>query len=331
MTCIAQQKGRAMHTSLELKLDGFGYADLYQSDRLPVLDRLFLDGLAGRDADLHARYLDYRAGAACAGPEESALLIAVAREVEDFLVAAFGVEANRDSLRAAQAREATVNAFKSEFVKRRIRKKRAQPPRDFAEIARLLPGDAGDDPEWRIAQLWREATQAGDAALLDLLDEWLHAAAHSEAGRAATAGWVSLTLPKTTDYFKLVPVAPAGPQAGVRVGSAVALRRRDGFDLTDTRPDLRHAMDQVHYCVYCHDHSGDFCSRGFPAKEGEGFRSNPLDVELTGCPLEERISEAHVLKRDGYTLGALAMIMLDNPLLPATGHRICNDCMKSCI
>ncbi|MHB1371028.1 MAG: FAD-dependent oxidoreductase, partial [Pseudomonadaceae bacterium] len=82
---------------------------------------------------------------------------------------------------------------------------------------------------------------------------------------------------------------------------------------------------------YCHDHSGDFCSRGFPAKEGEGFRANPLDVPLSGCPLEERISEAHVLKRDGYTLGALAMIMLDNPLLPATGHRICNDCMKSCI
>lgn len=320
-----------MHTSLELKLDGFGYADLYQSDRLPVLDRLFLDGLAGRDADLHARYLDYRAGAACAGPEESALLIAVAREVEDFLVAAFGVEANRDSLRAAQAREATVNAFKSEFVKRRIRKKRAQPPRTFADLERLLPGEAGDDPEWRIARLWADATQTGDAATLDLLDEWLHAAAHSEAGRAATAGWVSLTLPKTTDYFKLVPVAPAGPETGVRVESADALRRRDGFDLTDTRPDLRHAMDQVHYCVYCHDHSGDFCSRGFPAKEGEGFRSNPLDVELSGCPLEERISEAHVLKRDGYTLGALAMIMLDNPLLPATGHRICNDCMKSCI
>ncbi|MHB8916181.1 MAG: FAD-dependent oxidoreductase, partial [Thiobacillus sp.] len=38
-----------------------------------------------------------------------------------------------------------------------------------------------------------------------------------------------------------------------------------------------------------------------------------------------------MLKRDGYTLGALAMIMVDNPLLPATGHRICNDCMTSCV
>ena len=156
-----------MHTPLELKLDGFGYADLYRSERLPLLDGLFQHWLARRDADLHARYLDYRAGASCAGPEESERLIAVAREVEDFLVAAFGVEASRDSLRAAQAREATVNAFKSEFVKRRIRKKRAQPPRAYAELERLLPGEAGDDPEWRIAQLWADATEAGDAATLD--------------------------------------------------------------------------------------------------------------------------------------------------------------------
>src|SRR6185436_7548741 len=30
-------------------------------------------------------------------------------------------------------------------------------------------------------------------------------------------------------------------------------------------------------------------------------------------------------------IGALAMIVIDNPTVCATGHRICNDCMKSCI
>ena len=30
-------------------------------------------------------------------------------------------------------------------------------------------------------------------------------------------------------------------------------------------------------------------------------------------------------------MGALAMIIIDNPMLPGTGHRICNDCMKACI
>ena len=39
----------------------------------------------------------------------------------------------------------------------------------------------------------------------------------------------------------------------------------------------------------------------------------------------------HALKREGRSVAALAMIMVDNPMCPATGHRICNDCMKGCI
>ncbi len=320
-----------MVPSLKLDLDGFRYEDVYRAERLPVLDALFEDWLAARDALLDARYRDYRNGCALAGPDESRLLIAIAREMEDFLVAAFGIGAPRDSLRAQQDREATIHAFKSEFVKRRIRKKRSGPGRELAELDALLPTAPDDDREWCIARFWADASQRGNEVDLALLEEWLHAACHTEAGRAATSGWVSLKLPGATDYFRLVPVAVADSIGGGRVEGALGLRRRDGFDLTDNRPGLRATMDQVHYCVYCHEHSGDFCSRGFPAKEGEGFRANPLNVSLNGCPLEERISEAHSLKRDGYTLGALAMIMLDNPLLPATGHRICNDCMKSCI
>src|SRR4029077_14142684 len=33
----------------------------------------------------------------------------------------------------------------------------------------------------------------------------------------------------------------------------------------------------------------------------------------------------------GHTIGALAIAVIDNPMCAATGHRICNDCMKSCI
>ncbi|HYR00145.1 MAG TPA: FAD-dependent oxidoreductase, partial [Casimicrobiaceae bacterium] len=44
-----------------------------------------------------------------------------------------------------------------------------------------------------------------------------------------------------------------------------------------------------------------------------------------------KISEMHVLRKQGDALGALAMVTVDNPMCPGTGHRICNDCMKSCI
>ena len=37
------------------------------------------------------------------------------------------------------------------------------------------------------------------------------------------------------------------------------------------------------------------------------------------------------MKTEGHAIGALAIIVVDNPMVAATGHRICNDCMKACI
>jgi NADPH-dependent glutamate synthase beta subunit-like oxidoreductase len=321
-----------MRTTLRLDLDGFEYADIYRADRLPILDGLFLAALEKTDPPLALRYVAYRNGAEYACPDESELLIAMARHVEDFIVRTFRVTAARDALRAAQARDDVIHAFKNEFVKHRARKKRTAPTRPFTELDALLPITPEDDLEHAVALLWARAQAAKDAPLLTLLEEWVHAAFNGTDGRAATRDWVSMQLPQRTEYLKLVPSEPVMEDPAVRAQGAASTRRaRDGFNLTDLRFSLRETMDQVHYCVYCHDHGGDYCSRGFPEREGTDFRKNPLAVELTGCPLGEKISEAHVLKRDGYTLGALAMIMVDNPLLPATGHRICNDCMTSCV
>ena len=39
----------------------------------------------------------------------------------------------------------------------------------------------------------------------------------------------------------------------------------------------------------------------------------------------------HLLRKHGDAIGALAIVAIDNPMCPGTGHRICNDCMKACI
>ena len=65
-------------------------------------------------------------------------------------------------------------------------------------------------------------------------------------------------------------------------------------------------------------------------KTGE-FKKNALSITLAGCPLEEKISEMNELKSTGVAVGALAVVTIDNPMCAGTGHRICNDCMKSCI
>ncbi len=38
-----------------------------------------------------------------------------------------------------------------------------------------------------------------------------------------------------------------------------------------------------------------------------------------------------VLKSQGLSLAALGVVTIDNPLVAATGHRICNDCMAACL
>ena len=102
--------------------------------------------------------------------------------------------------------------------------------------------------------------------------------------------------------------------------------------------DLPAALDQSHYCIWCHEQGKDSCAHGLLEKKAADappaanpFKKSPFGVTLAGCPLEEKISEFHKLRAEGWPLAALAIICVDNPLVAGTGHRICNDCMKSCI
>jgi NADPH-dependent glutamate synthase beta subunit-like oxidoreductase/NAD(P)H-flavin reductase len=107
-------------------------------------------------------------------------------------------------------------------------------------------------------------------------------------------------------------------------------RHRDGFELTDPRHTPRENLREAHYCITCHERDRDSCRTGLHDKDG-AIQHNPLGIALEGCPLDEKISEMIALHRAGEPIGALAAAMVDNPMLAGTGHRICNDCMKSCI
>lgn len=82
---------------------------------------------------------------------------------------------------------------------------------------------------------------------------------------------------------------------------------------------------EANYCIYCHNQDKDFCRKGM------GDKVNPLGNKLDGCPLDQKVSEMNYLYSKGHIVAALAVAMIDNPLVAVTGHRICNDCMKSCI
>jgi len=324
-------------TAISTQLD---FSDLQSIRGLQALDAAFLAELARAAPTHHAQLSAYRDGAELQNTELSELLIAVAPLLQDFLVRRFEIQKAVDHQRAEMAEMDPIRVFKEEFIKKRARHYKKEVRSSFSEVNFWLESQLGrnahSDREMAVAshalKLLREDA---NPQAIERLTEWCLLATRDVEGQAMTRGWTSFRTARPVDHARLVPLATRrGEQHDYLESPPGRLRQRDGFGLTDSPMPLRDIMDEIHYCVYCHNNDGDFCSKGFPKKKKQpqlGLKVDPLGVTLTGCPLEEKISEMHVLKKDGHAIAALAVAMIDNPMVPATGHRICNDCMKSCI
>lgn len=124
-------------------------------------------------------------------------------------------------------------------------------------------------------------------------------------------------LPQKIDYQKLIP-------------EKIEFKKRLGFSLTTESIAVDFAVDQARYCIICDKQGKDSCSKGLFDKE-KNIATDFFRANLAGCPLEQKISEMNLLYSQSKIIAALALICLDNPLVIATGNRICNDCSKSCI
>lgn len=327
-----------------LQREGFSFHELFQVEGLQRLDQRFLDYLRAADAPLLARLQAYRRSATPLPPLElSEFLLALAPHLETFVARLFDIEDALSAARAATLSHDVVMEFKKRMVLWEARRYRAPTTHTFAELDHWLSGRLQEkgldesDRELAVARYAADLLRAPEenAEERERLIQWCRLALTDPEGQRAVAGWPSFKIPRRTDHAHLVPLQQLQDDlVGRKQGEPARYRRRDGFGLTDTRMSARAVQDEVHYCIYCHDHDGDFCSKGFPEKKGRpelGLKIDPLGNILTGCPLEEKISEMHTLKRAGRTIAALAAVMVDNPMVPATGHRICNDCMKACI
>jgi NAD(P)H-flavin reductase/NADPH-dependent glutamate synthase beta subunit-like oxidoreductase len=165
--------------------------------------------------------------------------------------------------------------------------------------------------------------------LMDVVQRWSFVA---QEDNDIVADWLSFKFPEKRDFDQLVEhdTIDRG-QFTAWMGDLEHRRRRDGFKLTDPRYKQRQVLSEVNHCIYCHERDTDSCSKGMRNKKTNTFKIDPLGVTTIGCPLDEKISEMHLVKRNGDNIGALAIIIIDNPMCPGTGHRICNECMKGCI
>lgn len=287
-----------------------------------ALDHDFLLFLQQADANLYAALLNYRAGNTTEPLSE--FLMALAIVIENFLAHFFNIETALQTLQDSILIDQPIFQFKKEFVnkraKRRLTKNEILP--DINDLNTWLKNAIhsnnhllDESDELAIAHYGLSLIAQADEAAIEKLTLWCIHQLQTH------CTWASFKMPHKLDYEHLIP-------------KVLHPRHRDGFDLTDTRMSARAVQQEIHYCVYCHKNEDDFCRKGFPNNKKQpelGFKKNPLDVTLHGCPLDENISEMNLLKREAYSIAALAMITKENPLCALTGHRICNDCMKSCI
>jgi NADPH-dependent glutamate synthase beta subunit-like oxidoreductase/NAD(P)H-flavin reductase len=324
---------------------GLTFADLYERDGLVRLDRAFVDDLAAADAGLHNRLMAARRDPEGFGHEaESALLVDLAPLVEDFLGRLFGISREIAALQARHNELAPLYSVKRLFVQRRAVKSLSEAdaaaldgPALARALAPLIGAAPEDDParwERRYAECVSEwlDDEAGNAGPLETARLYAAWATLSPEGRRKHRRGLLFKTPHRLDMQHLVPV-----ETVEREGVAMLRlpedewRARDGFALTDPGMDLAGALDHANYCIWCHNQGKDSCSKGLIDKKAGGFQKTVFGVTLAGCPLEEKISEMNLVKSRGFSLGALAIVAIDNPLCAATGHRICNDCMKACI
>lgn len=176
-----------------------------------------------------------------------------------------------------------------------------------------------------------DAEDGGVAAFAtDALEAWLAARRADEKDPARR--WTIMKAPSSIDHQNLVQLRrPDEVMPELFVGPDHERRERDGFALTDRRMGVREVESEVDYCIFCHEQDKDSCTKGLRDNKTKQIKTNPLGVELNGCPLDERISEMHLMRQRGDSIAALSLVCIDNPMLPGTGHRICNDCMKACV
>ena len=325
------------------------FADLYERDGLLEVDLAFLHEVEAADPALHARLREARRDpGGLDAKRESQLLIELAPHVDDFLGSLFGVRAQLRELAGQHQRLAPLYEVKRQFVQRSAAKAYApagaqafvgeELGEQLATWIGVAPSDvAGFELAFaRSVQGW-QANESGHLAELEVALQYAAWALHSESGRARHHKGLLFKMPAKIDALNLLQHAVHRHEGTVTTFTIKPeqIRRRNGFALTDRGTDLAGALDQANYCIWCHRQGKDSCSTGLKEKPGAdgsvAFKRSALGVKLAGCPLEEKISEFHMAKVNGHVIGALAIIAVDNPLVAATGHRICNDCMKSCI
>jgi len=302
---------------------GFKWQDLYDSKKLADLHQKFLANLQSLDPELYAQVYQ-------TSKTPSDYLIPLAMAIESFIVELFKLDSHLQRHYDAHHRYRLASHFKRNFIQRDVlHTYKSAKGIDGNSILESLSEKLGQtfDPtdEVTFAHLGLAALNRSDQAVIDLFRQYVAWAVYSDDGKQRHQIGFLFKTPAVTDPQERFPI---NKELGTIVSPSVA--SRNGFDLTDQGIDTAHAVDEAFYCIKCHERNKDSCRTGFKVNE-ESFKKDVHGQPMSGCPLDQKISEMNILFEHGQIIAALAVVTLDNPMVAATGHRICYDCSRSCI
>ncbi len=269
---------------------------------LKKLDQEFLKFVGSHDDILQQKLLSLRANQT----SNSDILIKLSELLDDFIGELFGVELENFKFKEDIIDLDLIYEVKRKFVQREYKKYSHEELTQLEtnNIEKKLIELIGELSELNLANSITHWIKDNDtySRELQVASEYCVLMVHQNSTLSL------FDIPRPQDSYKIRDYKIAQLSQNMRLG----------FEYRDNVSDHKLAHMQSHYCIHCHKQQKDSCSKG-------------LSLEQEGCPLDEKISEMNLLKSRGFNIGALAMIIIDNPMVAATGHRICNDCMKACI
>jgi NADPH-dependent glutamate synthase beta subunit-like oxidoreductase/NAD(P)H-flavin reductase len=293
------------------------YELLYSDDGLDFIHNEFLTFLAAKDSNLYSLYQK------STHYEDKSILLKLSPYVEEYIAEIFSITKNNNQLIEIHNIFNIISNVKRNFIQKQVLRdyKNAEPLSiDADEILAALEIAIGEKfNEYSFANAILKWQEDDKIDLLDKAKKYSAYACLTKNGQYRHKNGTLFNFPKKINPDNLVDLSLEHN-----------IENRDGFNLTDKGATLQYAIDQTNYCIKCHHQNRDSCSTGLKDKDGS-FKVNAHQDTMIGCPIDVKISEMNEAKQSGFSIAALAIICIDNPLLPATGHRICNECMKSCI
>jgi NADPH-dependent glutamate synthase beta subunit-like oxidoreductase/NAD(P)H-flavin reductase len=288
------------------------FQDLYAVDGLEKIHQKFLEFLQEKAPEYFLEYQIHNA-------ENSQYLIEIAKILEIFLVDLFLIHEKNSELKSQYLKYKKVCETRRDFVQRHIAKKYSL--QDLELIKNFDHQKTLQNLAINFSQIDQIEIALSDKILakqdLEIIEKYCIWALFDKAGQKFHKAGTLFILPQKIAIKNLIP--------------KIEKHKREGFDLTDNGCSPLRVIGETHYCIFCHNQKKDSCKTGLIDKETQKIKIDELGIKLEGCPLEEKISEMNFLKSAGFSLASLAMAIIDNPMIAGTGHRICNDCMKSCI